>query len=268
MNPYVFQENRQDQELLRLRLIEEALDPATIAHLQWTNVGAGWHCLELGAGAGSIARWLGSAVGDRGKVVAVDLETSHLQHLSGQPYRIVKGAFLEVSIDGEFDLAHCRYVLIHNRESQGMLEKLSALLRPGGLLLVEEPDFTSAMLLNKGGDRSQQRVNNAICRMFEQLELDPGYGLTLPQKVAALGLQVLRVDARLHLNCGGDAVARMMGASTQALRDKYLATREADPADIEGYIANANNARFRAVYYSTVSVLAAKRGAPSEAVVS
>jgi hypothetical protein len=137
-----------------------------------------------------------------------------------------------------------------------MLEKLCRLIKPGGFLVVEEPDFTSAKLLSTNPDLSQQRVNNAICRMFEQMQLDPGFGLTLPAKIAKAGLEVLTVDSHLHLNRGGDTMALMMGESIRALREKYIATREADATDIEKYIENANNARIWAVYYSTVSVIA------------
>src|SRR5262249_23792711 len=196
MNEYIFERNQEEQELLRLRMIEEALDPVTIAHLQTTGIREGWRCLEVGAGAGSVMKWMGSVVGDGGQVVAVDANTIHLRHLSAVPYQVVEGDFLDVSLDGEFDLAHCRYVLIHNRQSQGMLKKLCALVKPGGFLVVEEPDFTSAKLLNTGVGPSQQRVNNAICRMFEQLQLDAAFGLGLPRKVAGEGLRILRVDSR------------------------------------------------------------------------
>jgi 2-polyprenyl-3-methyl-5-hydroxy-6-metoxy-1,4-benzoquinol methylase len=259
MNEYIFERNQQEQELIRLRLIEEALDPTTIAHLQGTGIGAGWRCLEVGAGAGSIMKWLGSVVGTSGEVVAVDTNTNHIQQLSRVPYRIVKGDFLDIPLEGAFDLAHCRYVLIHNRRGQAMLEKLCALIRPGGFVVVEEPDFTSAKFLNKDGDPSQQRVNNAICRMFEHMQLDPAYGLSMPATIAAAGVQVRKVDSHLHLSRGGDTMARMMGESTRALRDKYVATGEANAADIEKYIANANNERFWAVYYATVTVIAARK---------
>lgn len=260
MDQYIFEKNQDDQELQRLRLIEQALDEASIARLQQTSIRQGWRCLELGAGAGSIAQWMGEVASRQGEVVAIDIKTTYLQHLSSPPYRIVKGDFCEVPLDGEFDLAHCRYVLIHNRQSQSMLKKLCSLLKPGGFLVVEEPDFTSAKLLNRGGDASQQRVNDAICRMFEQMQLDPAYGLSLPGKIAAEGLQILRVDLQTHLNRGGDTMARMMGESTRALADKYVATGEATPADIEKYIDNASNPQFWAVYYSTVSVVAVRAG--------
>jgi predicted O-methyltransferase YrrM len=239
-------------------LIEQTLDGESIARLTSTGLRQGWRCLELGAGAGSIAEWMGSVVGDRGEVVAVDINTSHIQHLSGPPYVIVKGDFLDLSLEGEFDLAHCRYVLIHNRQNSSMVKKLCSLLKPGGFLVVEEPDFTSAKLLNRNGDPSQQRVNRAICRMFEQMQLDPAYGLTLPGTIAAEGLQVLRVDSRIHLDRGGSRMARMMGESTRARPDRYVATGEANPADIEAYVANTKNEQFWSVYYSTVSVIAVR----------
>ena len=94
--------------------------------------------------------------------------------------------------------------------------------------------------------------------MFEQMQLDPAYGLALPGKIAAEGFRVLRADSRLHLNRGGDAMAKMMGESTRALRDKYVATGEASVTDIEKYIENANRIGFWAVYYTTVSVTAMK----------
>src|SRR5439155_19889569 len=152
----------------------------------------------------------------------------------------------------------CRYVLIHNRADEEMLRKLASLLKPGGFLVVEEPDFSSAKLLNWQGDASQQRVNNAICRMFDELRLDPAYGLSLPAKIALQGLQIVEVDSRLHLARGGSAVARMMAASTRALAAKYVDTGEATDSDIEAYTTNAANDRFWAVYYATISVVARK----------
>ena len=255
-NEYIFEGNQ--QEHLRLRLVEEALDPPRSRTWNAAGVRAGWRCLELGAGAGSIMKWLASVVGEGGSVVALDKNISHFQNVSSPHVQIREGDFLEVALDSNFDLAHCRYVLIHNRAGDAMLQRLGNVLRPGGFLVAEEPDFTSARLLNAGGDVSQQRVNNAICRMFEDMSLDPAYGLSLPEKTAAAGLHVLEVDTRIHLACGGSPVARMMGESTRALADKYVATGEASPSDIERYIANAGNHHFWAVYYATVCVVAKK----------
>src|SRR5437762_3803295 len=58
----------------RLQRLEAIEDPGTIAVLEKAGVAPGWTCLELGAGAGSIAYWLAERVGKGGRVVAADLD--------------------------------------------------------------------------------------------------------------------------------------------------------------------------------------------------
>src|SRR5438034_3794011 len=47
-----------ETERQRLRALSDIYDPDTIRHLEDLGVGTGWRCLEVGAGEGSIARWL------------------------------------------------------------------------------------------------------------------------------------------------------------------------------------------------------------------
>ena len=54
-------------------------------------------------------------------------------------------------------------------------------------------------------------------------------------------------------------MARMMGASTTALADKYVATGQASESDIKDYVQSTNNDQFWTIYYATVSVVATKR---------
>jgi predicted O-methyltransferase YrrM len=61
-------------ELARLRLIEADCDPHTLRYLTAIGVGAGWRCLEVGAGGGSVVHWLSRQVGAKGQVVAADLD--------------------------------------------------------------------------------------------------------------------------------------------------------------------------------------------------
>ena len=52
----------------------------------------GWRCAELGAGAGSVARWLLERGGRRGSVTAIDSDTALLADLADAPQRhVVKG---------------------------------------------------------------------------------------------------------------------------------------------------------------------------------
>ena len=258
MTEYIFERNAADQELERLQMIQEALDLRTIARLETAGLRPGGRCLELGPGAGSIMQWIGNVVGAEGRVVGIDRDTKYLQYLADSRFQIVEGDFLEVRLDEKFDLVHCRYVLIHNRNSEEILNKLCTHLKPGGYLVVEEPDFTSATLLNQTGTATRQHVNNAICRMFENMGLNPGYGLELPQKVAAQRLQVVATDAQLHLARGGSPMGRMMAASQRALAAKLVATGEVTEAEIETYARDSEDIESWATYYCTVSVVASK----------
>jgi tRNA A58 N-methylase Trm61 len=78
---YVF-EHGWELERRRLARMEEAFDPNTVRHLEALGVPDGGRCLEVGAGAGSIARWFSHKVGPKGRVVATDVEIDFLSHLN------------------------------------------------------------------------------------------------------------------------------------------------------------------------------------------
>ena len=76
MAKYIFTNSRHSQELERLQAIEQLFDRASRKRIQATGITTNWRCLEVGAGAGSIAQWMATMVGESGKVVAVDLDIS------------------------------------------------------------------------------------------------------------------------------------------------------------------------------------------------
>ncbi|HET9109188.1 MAG TPA: hypothetical protein VFN78_00040, partial [Ktedonobacterales bacterium] len=72
MADYLLDNAWQEQDR-RLARLEAWFDPGTIQHLEALGVGPGWRCLEVGAGAGSIAAWLCNRVGPEGSVLATDI---------------------------------------------------------------------------------------------------------------------------------------------------------------------------------------------------
>ena len=103
---YVFEGTPHGAELERLRAVEEVFDPATRKHLLATTLGTGWRCLEVGAGAGSIARWMADTVGDSGRVLAVDLNTPFLSGTGPTNLDVREADIRTAVIDPEsFDLA-------------------------------------------------------------------------------------------------------------------------------------------------------------------
>ena len=67
MSSYVF-DQAWVKERDRLRALEQLFDTSTTRRLADLGVGEGWHCLEIGAGAGGVARWLADRVGRTGHV--------------------------------------------------------------------------------------------------------------------------------------------------------------------------------------------------------
>jgi SAM-dependent methyltransferase len=256
MTTYIFESHAEDREYQRLRMIESANDPTSIALLQRTGIQPGWTCLELGPGAGSILQWLGAQAGANGTVIGIDKKITYLQGFSTPPYDIREGNFLDVSIHHSLDLIHARYVLIHNHQDMDILGKIYRLSKPGSMAVFEEPDFTSAKLLDVQADNPHARVNSAMCRMFVDLKLDPGYALRLPQKMQTCGFEIIETRSTMHLCEGNSPIANVMAESALALRNRYCETGQCSNQDIDHYVRNAHTSGFWAVYHSTVSILA------------
>jgi predicted O-methyltransferase YrrM len=54
--------------------LDAVFDPVTRGHLTRLGLSSGALCLEVGAGSGSVARWMADQVGPTGRVLAVDLD--------------------------------------------------------------------------------------------------------------------------------------------------------------------------------------------------
>ena len=126
----------------RLRVLESIYDPGTIARLTALGVGEGWRCLELGAGGGSMTRWLCDRVGPTGSVTAVDLEPKFLEADPRPNMEILRHDIVADGVPGEgYDLIHTRALLMHLPDQDQLVAQLASRLRPGGVVLLEEGDF-------------------------------------------------------------------------------------------------------------------------------
>ena len=258
MNAYIFDNKSEEREFRRLQLVEAANDPTTIALLEKTGIQPGWHCLEVGAGAGSILRWLGHRTGPSGLAVGVDKNTTYLQDFTSTPFQIYKNTLLEVELPQPFDLIHGRYILIHNQSDLAILHKMFSLLKPGGWALFEEPDFTSATLMDQDSGTSQACVNRAICQMFVNAGLDPAYAFGLPKKLEQAGFHLERAQSIMHLCPGKSPMANVMGESALVLEQEYCQTGLCSPQDIHEYVRLSQDSTHWALYHSTTSVIVHK----------
>src|SRR5215831_12925979 len=128
----------------RLALLEHSLDPSTFRRLDAIDVQAGWRCLELGAGGGTVCDWLCKRVGSAGRVYAVDLDARFVRALDHANLEVREENIVDSALPvGTFDLVHTRWTLMHISEREEVLRVLVGLLKPGGILFLEEPGRAS-----------------------------------------------------------------------------------------------------------------------------
>lgn len=208
------------EEYRRVRLIERAYDACSIAHLERLGVAPGWRCLEVGAGAGSIAIWLARRAGAE-NVVATELRTEFLAPVRGLGVRVVRH---DIRVDpppgDQFDLIHARAVLEHIPTRHEVIERLVSWLAPGGWLLLEEAATVPEMSRHELLRRSQAALVELLART---VGTDMTWALTFPLPFAHAGL--VDVDAMLMVPVmrGGSAMAAIYHATVEALGPGMIA---------------------------------------------
>src|SRR5215212_6906709 len=142
MKPYIL-DDASTSEYQRLDLMSKILDPWTREYLSALGVSQGWQCLELGSGNGSIVEWLCATVGRSGSVTAIDINPVLLELIPAQNLTVEQ---MDVRTDelpvNAYDLVSCRAMLHQiSDHAPAVLARKAAALKPGGWLLVQEPDF-------------------------------------------------------------------------------------------------------------------------------
>jgi len=133
---YILGQTADTFERERLSFLEYAADPLSQRRLAALGIRPGWRCLEVGAGHGSIVRWLAAHVGPQGRVVATDLNPRFLTEI-GLPNVEVRQHDIRTDPlePGLYELVHCRAVLIHMPDPQLVVGRMVEALRIGGWLL-------------------------------------------------------------------------------------------------------------------------------------
>lgn len=201
---YIF-EHQWEQERRRLDLLEQIFDPGTKDYLGRIPLPPGGHCLEVGAGAGSIAQWLCDRVGPEGRVVATDLDTGFLEQLTEKNLEVRRHNVVTDQLeDGAFDLIHSRLVLDHIPERDMVVERLVVALRPGGWLVLEDFDWSSLVTAPSctAGD-GLRRVHEAMRIAFPAVGIQTDCGLCLPLAFRDAGLADVGAEGRVQVGLGG-----------------------------------------------------------------
>jgi SAM-dependent methyltransferase len=183
------------EERARLRGIESLWDPGSQALLDGLGIGEGWRCLEVGAGGGSLVRWM---AGRGATVVAIDIDTRFIEPLACDTIEVGR---VDIRTDAlpqrDYDLVHARLVLEHLSERRQVLSRLAATLRPGGWLVVEDYDWTGFGF--EDPDPLSERAGEAVLTFMRQAGFEPYYGRRVVDDMAGIGLADIRGEGRTRV---------------------------------------------------------------------
>jgi SAM-dependent methyltransferase len=206
----------------RLAGIEATWDRGTRALLDSLGIGPGWRCLEAGAGGGSIATWMAERVAPQGSVLAVDIDTTHVEPLADGVLEVRRHDLLRDDLPaGAFDIVHERSVLSWLGESDA-LERLVASLAPGGWLLAEDLDW--AICGSADGSPIVAKAYEAIISLLERVGYQRHYGRTLLRRLERAGLEDTASEARSYVLQGGSPGTAFDRYSLLAHRESIVGT--------------------------------------------
>jgi SAM-dependent methyltransferase len=223
------------EERQRLAGIESLWDAGTQALMDELGIAEGWHCLEAGAGGGSIVEWM---AGRGATVVAVDIDTWFIDRLASDKVEVRQ---LDLRVDAlpesQFDLVHARLVLEHLPDRRQILDRMAAALRRGGWLLIEDYDWADFGF--EGNDPQAERLGQAILTLMQEAGFEARYGRRLVNEIADAGLVDVRGEGRARVIDSSSPGFDFFRLSFESLRDTLV-----DGGRITAEEADAAAARF------------------------
>ncbi len=239
--------NALTEEAQRLRLLEEVADPRSIDLLH-RRVRPGWRCLELGAGAGSMAAWLAGKVGASGSVVAVDRDTTLCRHLEERPnVRVLESRLEDVELPLESaDLVHTRNVLMHVENPDSIVEAAIGALRSGGIAVFEEADYYPLLA---------GATSSVFARVAMPLVGRWTWARLLPSLIAGHAVDEIDVVVDAPMLHGGSAEAAFWTATFTSARPRLAVSR----ADFDEVITLLTDPAFWTPFAAVVCVSCRKK---------
>jgi SAM-dependent methyltransferase len=138
----------------RLRILARVVRGGTVPLLDMAGIPEGAACLDVGCGGGDVSLMLARRAGPAGRVVGIDQDASVVaiatdeaapegfDHLSFRTQSV-----FDLEPDESFDVLYCRFVLTHLPEKERGLQCMLGAVKPGGLLIFEDIDFSGHFCL-------------------------------------------------------------------------------------------------------------------------
>jgi SAM-dependent methyltransferase len=184
-----------DRELRRLRTQAELVDPMTREFFIRAGLVAGMRVLDIGSGGGDVAFLAADLVGSSGEVVGTDRSPEAVKaaqagaksrSLGNVSFRL--GDPVTVVFDRTFDAIVGRYVLMFSADPVAMLKGIIRNLRPGGVIVFHESDFSAIPVQRQPRAPTYDRCYAWLIETFRKVGTNTQSGLGLFSAFIAAGL--------------------------------------------------------------------------------
>jgi SAM-dependent methyltransferase len=234
MSRYVL-DHHLEGEKKRLDLMSQLLDPMQRRHIESLGISRQGRVLEVGCGNGSISAWMAEHVAPDGQVVAVDLDLSLIDDVRASGVEFRQGDIIAGPVDpGRFDFVTARAVLHHVADAEVATGNLIASLRPGGAILLIEPDFLPVSVAEPVEIRA---FWNGWLDWSRERGIDYHIGRTLAPRLAARGLREIEGTAETAVYKGGSPWADYWRQMVTELRGNLIESGKINDALIDAFLA-------------------------------
>lgn len=222
---YTF-DNATREAAQQVRLLAEILDTHTTDVLVREGAATGWRCLDLGAGAGTVTRWLAEQVSPTGRVIAIDADPRHIESHDLVDVRTADLRTTDLGRD-TYDLVHARLLFMHLPQREDLLRRAVAALKPGGVIVVSDWDCThlDEMLLRgpAGLDEAFLAFQTALVGVAIANGASATWACQLPLAMHDAGLTDVYAEHHNQLWAGGEAGCLLHASNSRQMETALLA---------------------------------------------
>jgi len=181
-------ESRDEIERLELKTDSQVVN----RQARWAGLAPGHRAADIGSGSGKTTAQLYEIAGTAGEVVGIDMSADRIayarQHYGNAGTRFVNRDFTAPLDDlGTFDFIWVRFILEYfGSTSRDILENLSAILRPGGILCLI--DLDNNCLCHHGfSPRLTRTIEGVMSKVAAEADFDPYAGRKLYRHLYDMG---------------------------------------------------------------------------------
>ena len=228
-----------ETEARRLALQGAMLADLTEDLLRRCGLAPGMDVLDIGCGAGDVAMLAAEFVGPGGSVLGIDRSETSLalarERAAQRGLRNVSFAVGDVgtfTTERRFDAVIGRLVLLFVDEAAAALRHVGNLLRPGGIVCMQEKDFRRWSVTPPSS--LWERAESWIIGVLDGSGIDPIVGAKLGPMFREAGLPVPTLIARQLVSCGPEApYYELIALTIRSLLPAILRLKLATEAEID-----------------------------------